>query len=148
MSPAELTSHLGYWLRLVSNHVSHAFARQLQAFDITVAEWALMRVLFGIDESPSQLAERMGMTKGAITKLADRLIAKSLVIRISSRDDRRSQTLRLSKKGERLVPRLAGLADQNEAECFSHLSETDRALLERVLRKSVKRFGLNSIPIN
>ena len=148
MAPAELTSHLGYWLRLVSNHVSHSFARKLQAFDITVAEWALMRVLFGIDESPSQLAERMGMTKGAITKLADRLIAKSLVIRTSSRDDRRSQTLRLSKKGESLVPRLAGLADQNEAECFSHLSETDRALLERVLRKSVKRFGLNSIPIN
>jgi DNA-binding MarR family transcriptional regulator len=102
MSPAELTSHLGYWLRLVSNHVSHAFARKLQAFDITVAEWALMRVLFGIDESPSQLAERMGMTKGAITKLADRLIAKSLVIRISSRDDRRSQTLRLSKKAKAL----------------------------------------------
>ena len=142
MAPAELTSHLGYWLRLVSNHVSHSFARKLQAFDITVAEWALMRVLFGIDESPSQLAERMGMTKGAITKLADRLIAKSLVIRTSSRDDRRSQTLRLSKKGESLVPRLAGLADQNEAECFSHLSETDRALLERVLRENVKRFGL------
>src|ERR1700751_1324794 len=120
MAPAELTSHLGYWLRLVSNHVSHSFARKLQAFDITVAEWALMRVLFGIDVSPSQLAERMGMTKGAITKLADRLIAKSLVIRTSSRDDRRSQTLRLSKKGESLVPRLARLADQNEAKGFSH----------------------------
>jgi DNA-binding MarR family transcriptional regulator len=90
----------------------------------------------------------MGMTKGAITKLADRLIAKSLMIRTSSRDDRRSHTLRLSKKGESLVPRLAGLAEQNETECFAHLSKTDRALLERVLRESVKRFGLNSIPIN
>jgi DNA-binding MarR family transcriptional regulator len=148
MAPAELTSHLGYWLRLVSNHVSHSFARKLQTIDITVAEWALMRVLFGIGDNPSQLAERMGMTKGAITKLADRLIAKSLVISTASRVDRRSHTLRLSKKGESLVPQLADLADQNEAECFSHLSGTDRALLERVLKKSVKRFGLNSIPIN
>jgi DNA-binding MarR family transcriptional regulator len=148
MAPAELTSHLGYWLRLVSNHVSHSFARKLQAFDITVAEWALMRVLFEIDESPSQLAERMGMTKGAITKLADRLIVKSLMIKTSSRNDRRSHTLRLSKKGESLVPQLAGLADENEAECFSHLSKADRFVLERVLKQSVKRFGLNSIPIN
>lgn len=148
MAPAELTSHLGYWLRLVSNHVSHSFARKLQALDITVAEWALMRVLFGIDESPSQIAERMGMTKGAITKLADRLIAKSLMIKTSSRNDRRSHTLRLSKKGESLVPRLAGLADENEAECFSHLSKADRTVLERVLKESVKHFGLNSVPVN
>lgn len=148
MAPAELTSHLGYWLRLVSNHVSHSFARKLQAVDITVAEWALMRVLFGIGENPSQLAERMGMTKGAITKLADRLIDKSLMTRTASPDDRRTQTLRLTKKGERLVPQLADLADQNEAECFSHLSKADRVLLERVLKASVKRFGLNSIPIN
>jgi DNA-binding MarR family transcriptional regulator len=148
MAPAELTSHLGYWLRMVSNHVSHSFARKLQTVDITVAEWALMRVLFGIDENPSQLAERMGMTKGAITKLADRLIAKSLITRTASSEDRRSQSLRLTKKGESLVPRLAGLADKNEDECFSHLSAADRALLARVLKASVKRFALNTMPIN
>ncbi len=148
MAPAKLTSHLGYWLRLVSNHVSHSFARKLQSIDITVAEWALMRVLFGIEDNPSQLAERMGMTKGAITKLADRLIAKSLMIKTASREDGRSHTLRLSRKGEGLVPRLAEMADRNEAECFAHLSEKDRATLERILKGSVKRFGLNSIPID
>src|SRR5947209_4303795 len=98
MAPAELTSHLGYWLRLVSNHVSQSFARKLQSIDITVAEWAVMRVLFGNEDNPSQLAEHMGMTKGAITKLADRLIAKSLVIRTANPEDGRSHTLRLSKR--------------------------------------------------
>jgi DNA-binding MarR family transcriptional regulator len=90
----------------------------------------------------------MGMTKGAITKLADRLIGKSLMIKTGSKVDGRSHTLRLSKNGESLVPRLADKADQNEAECFSHLSERDRAVLEKFIRESVKRFGLNSIPIN
>ena len=116
MAPAELTSHLGYRLRVVSNHVSRSFARKLQAIDITVAEWALMRVLFKIEDNPSRLAERMGMTKGAITKLSDRLIAKSLMIKTASIEDGRSHSLRLSKKGESLVPRLANLADQNDAE--------------------------------
>ena len=41
----ELTDHLGYWLRQVSNHVSQGFARKLAAQDVTVAEWAVMRVL-------------------------------------------------------------------------------------------------------
>jgi MarR family transcriptional regulator, lower aerobic nicotinate degradation pathway regulator len=148
MAPAELTSHLGYRLRVVSNHVSRSFARKLQAIDITVAEWALMRVLFKIEDNPSRLAERMGMTKGAITKLSDRLIAKSLMIKTASIEDGRSHSLRLSKKGESLVPRLANLADQNDAECFSHLSKKDRATIERFLEESVKRFGLNSIPID
>lgn len=41
----DLTAHLGYWLRYVSNHVSQAFARKVEANGVTVAEWVLMRRL-------------------------------------------------------------------------------------------------------
>ena len=73
MSPRvpELTAHLGYWLRHVSNHVSHAFARKLAGKGVTVAEWALMRMLYGHDPvSPSELAVQLALTRGAVTKLA------------------------------------------------------------------------------
>ena len=79
---SELTAHLGYWLRHVSNHVSQSFGRKLAAKDVTVAEWALMRVLHDRKPTtPSQVADDMGMTRGAITKLADRLLAKRLIDR-------------------------------------------------------------------
>ena len=79
-SISSLDSHLGYWLRYVSNHVSHAFAAKLAARDVTVAEWVLLRALWDEDPvAPSRLAETMGMTRGGITKLAGRLIAKGLV---------------------------------------------------------------------
>lgn len=147
--PSELTDHLGYWLRQVSNHVSQAFARKLAARDVTVAEWALLRVLHGrAPTSPSQLADEMGMTRGAITKLADRLLAKSLIARESSPDDGRSHTLRLTAKGSNLVPKLAALADENESECFAHLAGTDRKALRRILQQTVARLGLNAIPID
>ncbi len=42
---SDLTAHLGYWLRYVSNHVSQAFARKVEAHGVTVAEWVLMRQL-------------------------------------------------------------------------------------------------------
>jgi DNA-binding MarR family transcriptional regulator len=145
---AELTDHLGYWLRIVSNHVSHSFARKLDAKHVTVAEWVLMRVLFGkAPMAPSQLADEMGMTRGAITKLADRLIGKALIAREPSRNDARSQTLRLTKRGQVLVPELAALADRNEVECFAHLSGREKKDLQRLLKETVSRLGLTNIPV-
>jgi DNA-binding MarR family transcriptional regulator len=146
---AGLTVHLGYWLRYVSNHVSQAFARKVEAHGATVAEWVLMRQLLEEDAlAPSRLADRMGMTRGAITKLADRLIAKSLLVRKADPGDGRAQTLALTPKGRRLVPRLAALADANDAEFFDHLAPGDRAALLGILREIVVKRGLKSLPID
>jgi len=146
-SPSELTEHLGYWLRLVSNHVSHTFAALLASKDVTVAEWVMMRALYGKEPMPpSELSANMGMTRGAITKLADRLIAKSLVVRKASRDDGRAQTLALTARGMNLVPELAALADHNDAEFFGDLSAAERKTFERLLKRMVDRHGLTIMP--
>jgi DNA-binding MarR family transcriptional regulator len=146
--PSELTAHLGYWLRAVSNHVSYAFAGKLAAKDVTVAEWVMMRALYAKDPiPPSRLAKEMGMTRGAITKLADRLISKSLITREASRDDGRAQTLALTPQGTDLVPELAALADRNDAEFFDHLSGAERETLERLLKRMVERCQMTAVPI-
>lgn len=144
-----LSAHLGYWLRYVSNHVSQSFARRLEERGVTVAEWVLMRELYDADAlAPSRLAERIGMTRGAITKLADRLIAKSLLRRHADPDDGRAQTLSLTPAARRLVPQLATLADENDADFFGHLSKTERARLQGLLEDIVKRRGLTTLPID
>jgi len=144
-----LDAHLGYWLRRVSNHVSHGFALKLAARDITVAEWVVLRELFGHDAiMPSELAERLGMTRGAISKLAERLVAKSLLDRRSSLDDRRAQNLALAPAGRALVPDLAALADRNDAEFFGHLSIAEKTMLENTMREIVRRHGLQAVPID
>ena len=148
-SASDLTSHIGFWLRYVSNHVSYAFARKLEGRSVTVAEWVLMRELFGKDElAPSRLAEKLGMTRGGITKLADRLIEKALVTRKASPSDGRAQTLALTAKARRLVPELAKLADANDSEFFDHLTAKDRAALVRILRDIVASRDLRTLPID
>jgi DNA-binding MarR family transcriptional regulator len=150
MPPAvpELADHLGYWLRQLSNHVTHSFARKLAAKDVTVAEWALMRSLYARRPiPPSRLADEMGVTRGAVSKLADRLIAKALLARDADRDDKRAQTLRLTAEGVAFVPKLAALADQNEQECFAHLSAEDRLVLRRILQVTAARLGLTAVPV-
>jgi DNA-binding MarR family transcriptional regulator len=148
-SLSALESHLGYWLRYVSNHVSQSFARKVEAHGVTVAEWVLMRRLLDEDAlAPSRLAERMGMTRGAVTKLADRLIAKSLLVRAANLEDGRGQTLSLTPAGRALAPALAALADANDAEFFDHLAPKDRASLLRILRGIVEQRGLKSVPVD
>jgi DNA-binding MarR family transcriptional regulator len=145
----DITAHLGYWLRYVSNHVSQAFARKVESHGVTVAEWVLLRQLLDVEAmAPSRLADRMGMTRGAITKLADRLIAKSLLTRKADLSDRRAQTLALTAKGRRLVPELAALADRNDAEFFDHIRPKDRSVLLRILQDIVERRGLKSMPVD
>jgi len=144
---SDLETHLGYWLRFVSNHVSHAFSLKLQARDVTVAEWVVLREMFDLrDIQPSALADRLGMTRGAVSKLADRLAAKELIARTPSTQDRRQQTLSLTVGGRRLVPALSALADRNDAEFFGHLKPSERATLEKMLRDIVRRHDLKTIP--
>jgi DNA-binding MarR family transcriptional regulator len=147
--PSDLTAHLGYWMRLVSNHVSQAFARKVETRDVTVAEWVLMRWM--LEEkaiAPSVLADRMGMTRGAISKLADRLIAKSMLTRTADPNDGRAQTIALTSAGRALVPSLAALADANDKEFFKHLTATERAELLRLLRKLVEKNRFKSSPVD
>lgn len=144
---SDLTSHLGYWLRRVSNSVSGAFARKVEARGVMVAEWVMLRELY-TDPSlgPSQFAEMLGMTRGGVSKLVDRLQDKGLLTRRPSVDDKRAQVLSLTEAGRSLVPELAALADQNDAEFFDHLSPQDRAALERILKGIVERRDLRIVP--
>lgn len=144
---SDLEAHLGYWLRLVSNAVSQGFARKLEKEDVTVAEWAVMRRLLDVESvSPTRLAEQMGMTKGAISKLADRLAAKGLAARAADPTDGRAHTLSLTTAGRAKTPALAALADQNDAESFACLAPDERAALERLLLKVVAGHGLTGTP--
>lgn len=148
-SVSDLTAHTGYWMRMISNAVSQDFARRVAGEGVTVAEWVFLRALY--DErllSPSLLAAKMGMTKGAISRLADRLIEKGLVNRTEDETDRRAHHLALTAQGRAKVPQLAALADANDNEAFSLLSAEDLAELDRLLKLLVERRGLSSVPID
>ncbi|MBX9455128.1 MAG: MarR family transcriptional regulator [Rhizobium sp.] len=144
-----LETHLGYWLRMVSNAVSHSFGRKVEAEGVTVAEWVLLRMLYDVDRSaPSLLADHMGMTRGAISKLAERLLEKGLIERAPSAEDKRAHTLALTSGGRGLVPRLAALADANDLAFFGGLTAGERQQLEHLLRKIASERSLIDMPVD
>ncbi len=146
VSPLE--AHLGYWLRFVSNQVSHAFSVKLASRGVSVAEWVVLRELYERDSMvPSELAGKIDMTRGAISKLVDRLEAKELARRTTSNEDRRYQALSLTAKGRAMVPKLAALADENDAEYFGHLGPAEQQSIKAAMQEIVRRHELKSVPV-
>jgi DNA-binding MarR family transcriptional regulator len=148
-SISTLDAHVGYWLRTVSNHVSHAFRLKVEALGVTVAEWVVLRQLLEMGEAhPSDVAERLGMTRGAISKLVERLVVKEYVVRSAAGNDRRYHSVRLTGSGRKLVPALAALADKNDEEFFGFLRREEVAILTKMLKAIVHRHGLKSAPLD
>jgi DNA-binding MarR family transcriptional regulator len=142
-----LEAHLGYWMRYVSNAVSHGFQQKVQGKGVTVAEWVVLRELFDAKEAaPSAVAGRLRMTRGAISKLAERLSAKGLVRRRGDPNDARRQSLCLTARGRKLVPALAALADANDEEFFGHMRAAERDALITAMRDIVRRCGITEVP--
>ena len=146
---SDLPDHTGYLLRAASNAVSHAFARKLAREGVTVAEWVVMRSLFGTGAiAPSVLADRIGLTKGAISKLSSRLLEKGLIERTGNALDMRGHSLSLSAAGEKKVPALARLADENDAAFFGVLTGDEREALRTSLYKLIDSHELSDMPVN
>ncbi|MFY9803765.1 MAG: MarR family transcriptional regulator [Candidatus Acidiferrales bacterium] len=146
---SRLTIHIGFWMRLVSNNVSQAFARKLEASGVTVAEWVVLREMYGgaYTTSPSVVAELTGLTRGAVSKLISRLLEKGLVTRKYSTSDRRFQEIELTKAALAIIPKLATLADENDKEFFGVLSKSERRTLSGILRKIAARHQLTKMPV-
>jgi DNA-binding MarR family transcriptional regulator len=145
---SDLKAHIGFWLRFVSNHVSHRFAVKVAGSGVTVAEWVVLREMFDTEvTSPSALAKVTGLSRGAVSKLIERLREKKLLTRIEAAQDRRFQDVSLTAAGRALVPRLAALADENDEQYFSHLSSEERDRLVATLKTLVDVNKLNKIPI-
>jgi len=146
---SRLTVHIGFWMRMVSNSVSHAFARKLEASGVTVAEWIVLREMYSSDDttSPGVVARFTSLTPGAVSKLISRLLAKGLVTRKESARDRRFQDIELTVAAVEIVPKLAKLADQNDREFFGGLSDSDRESLSRILKKIVALHKITKMPI-
>jgi DNA-binding MarR family transcriptional regulator len=144
----DLESHLGYWLRRVSNHVSGAFGRALQTRHTSVAEWVVMCHVQGCPGiTPGEVAKTLDLTRGAVSKVIDKLEAKRWIARSTKPQDGRVQLRSLTRQGSRILPELAEIAAQNDREFFEGLHPEERATLRRLLGKLTELHQIRDVPI-
>jgi homoprotocatechuate degradation regulator HpaR len=75
--------------------------------DISETQWRILRVLWEHEScGAAELAESALLPASSLVGVIDRLIAKSLVQRTPSENDRRKVEVRLTKKGRALLPKI------------------------------------------
>lgn len=143
---SRLDAHLGYWLRYVSNQFSHTLNRELEDKGVSLAEWIALRELYEGDLRPSTLAERLGLTRGAASKLARKLERSLMITQQASTGDGRAQMLSLTDGGRAVVRVLAVILDETDRQFFGHLDPDTRALIVSIMREIARRRGSGAAP--
>lgn len=133
--------HIGYWLRCLSNFVSHTFAEKLAGQDISVPQWVVLRTLYDNNNATlNEAADFVGVDKSTLSRMIERLVQRGFVNR-SQGTDRRSVGLSLTSVARKLVPQLAKLADRNDEEFFKSLSPKQREVFLGTIKQLLEANG-------
>lgn len=102
--------------------------------DLPPAQFMALRFI-GLHEQPNlgALAEALGVSNAAATKLADRLVKKGLVARTEGPVDRRERRLILTERGASLYEAAASVGEARLEQIWSCLSADDRQAVQRGL---------------
>jgi DNA-binding MarR family transcriptional regulator len=134
--------YVGFWLRVLSNGVSRTFEKSLQNYDVTVAQWVVLRALYGRETSLIELSEAIGIDQGSTSRLVERLVQKKLVNRVTPPEDRRSVRISLTSSGFGLVPKLASAADINDELFFGKISKAKKDQFLKTLMELIRKNDL------
>ncbi|MFD0712002.1 MarR family winged helix-turn-helix transcriptional regulator [Paenibacillus sp. GCM10027626] len=100
---------------------------------LTLSQFRMLYLLHhqGLSK-PNELAEKMIVTPGAITGIADKLIERGLVARIRDSEDRRVVHLVITEDGIRLITSMLEKQQATIVALFDRLPEEDIAHLKRI----------------
>lgn len=135
---SEADRALGLWVALArcAASVSRVSARDIQRYGLTQAQFAVLEVLYHRGALPlNAIGEKLLVTGGNITYVADQLERAGFVKRNRSTDDRRVVFAQLTPKGEALLDRHFPSHAARMAEAAAVLSPREQESLARLLKK-------------
>lgn len=123
-------------IRYTSNYIGTYYNSQLEVFDLTLAQFNILRILRGAKKQLSikTIKNRMVEKSPNTTRLVDKLIAKDFVERSRCADDRRIVHISITEQG---LSTLAKLDVQFDNKHFSN-NLTDQEVL--TLNDLLNRF--------
>ncbi len=139
--PDDHKTELRLWLRLLTctTLIENEVRRRLRdQFDITLPRFDLLAQL---DRTPNgmtlgELSQRMMVSNGNVTGLAERLVEQGLLDRRAAPKDRRAQIVSLTAEGRRVFRQMARTHEDWIAEIFAGLDTADIDALMNLLAKT------------
>lgn len=95
--------------------------------------------------TPSKLLEEVRITSGALTTCLNRLIQRGLISRLASEKDQRSKPIQLTEKGKMLIETITDARFTLAGELMSEFSQSEKALLKKLLLKFQGQLAGNAM---
>jgi DNA-binding MarR family transcriptional regulator len=136
-----LDRRLGYLLRRAQVAVFRDFFSAFEPHDLRPGQYSILTV---IESNPGlkqgEVGEALGIKRANFVAMIDELERRKLVRRANSLGDRRSYALRLTARGERLMPVLHALSERRERRLIDAIGiEAYRSLAAPL--KTLARLG-------
>ena len=132
--PYGFSNNLGYLLNRCAAQMATRFEHELASHDISLAQWgALLAIHDKGTASPSDIADRVGIDRGATTRLLARMEAKSLITRRAHAEDKRSVLLELSPATAAKMPDLLALSQRVNRDALATLPQAEAEALLKTL---------------
>jgi len=125
-------------MMLVNNTINEHIAQALKAFDISIQQFNVLRILRGQKGKPANLStlnERMVTKMSNTTRLVDKLISKGFVDRITCPSNRRKVEINITKKGTEKLIEMDKAMSKTESELLHQFSNSELEQLNFLLNK-------------
>lgn len=128
--------HLGQLVGETARAWRAALDRRLRPLGLSGARWLVLLHLARSAEPLTQtaVAERVGIGRSSLVVLLDRMAADGWIIRRRHENDRRSNTVHLTARAQRVVPRIEQAAAELRRELYEGLSAAELQRCVRVLQ--------------
>jgi DNA-binding MarR family transcriptional regulator len=128
---------LGYQITQANVSSRKAFLKHIgEPYKLSPVEFTiLMLVAHNRDATQKQLSHSLAVSAPNLTALLDRMSERDLLKRVRNETDRRSQHVRLTRKGAALVREVREVALTMEQDLLRQLSDAERAILIELLQK-------------
>ncbi len=133
-----LSSQIVINLSYTSRVVEESFISILKAYDLTIQQYNVLRILRGQKGNPANLStiqERMVDRNSNTTRLIDKLIKKHLVKRQVCKVNRRKIEVFITEEGLALLTELDPITDNHNKKCVEGLSTKELETLNSLLDK-------------
>jgi MarR family transcriptional regulator, lower aerobic nicotinate degradation pathway regulator len=128
----------GHLIRRLQQIAVAIFMSEAKAFDITPVQYAALLAIDlhpGIDQTA--LASIVAFDKSTISAVLERLIAKDLVHRIQSENDRRTKVLKITPAGRQLLRRIEPAVQSAQDLILSPLQPGERKQFMKLMQRLV-----------
>jgi MarR family 2-MHQ and catechol resistance regulon transcriptional repressor len=134
-------------LRYTEDVLQQAFAPLLGRYGLSKSSVNILMLLRHGPEEGMQLhdlGDLLLVSRANITGLIDHLQQKECVTRVVDANDRRARFARITKKGSELLDTFMPLHYRNVKAMLQGLSETEKALLFRLLKKTRESIAVHA----